>query len=154
MASEPDPAVRDEPEGVATGCLLGGGFFLLGVVAVIALLAILMREDGRVDIGIAGDYTVEAPVYFASDHLFVVRLEDGSVIALSDLDPHNPPGRRSCRVTFRPDLGESEEPGRFFDACTGATYDVAGQALGGDDLDLIQLEVESNDGRLSVRPGE
>ena len=154
MASEPDPAVRDEPEGVATGCLLGGGFFLLGVVAVIALLAILMREDGRVDIGIAGDYTVEAPVYFASDHLFVVRLEDGSVIALSDLDPHNPPGRRSCRVTFRPDLGASEEPGRFFDACTGATYDVAGQALGGDDLDLIQLEVESNDGRLSVRPGE
>ena len=154
MASEPDPAVRDEPEGLATGCLVGGGFFLLGVVAVIAILAIQMREDGRVDIGMAGDYTVESPVYFASDHLFVVRLEDGSVIALSDLDPHNPPGRRSCRVTFRPDLGADEGPGRFFDACTGATYDVAGQALGGDDLDLIQLEVESDDGRLSVRPGE
>ena len=154
MASEPDPAVRDEPEGVATGCLLGGGLFLLGAVAVIALLALTMREDGRVDIGTAGAYVAGTPVYFASDHLFVVRLEDGSVIALSDLDPHNPPGRRSCRVTFRPDLGEDEEPGRFFDACTGAMYGITGRAVQGDDLDLQQLEVESDDERLSVRPGE
>lgn len=154
MASASDPVARDEPEGIASGCLVGGGFFLLGVVAVIAVLAVQMRGDGRVDVGAAGAYIAGTPVYHASDHFFVVRLEDGRVIALSDLDPHNPPGHRSCRVTFRPDLGGNEESGRFFDGCTGAMYDIAGQALGGDGLDLTQLEIESDDGLLRVRPGE
>ena len=154
MASAPSPAARDEPEGVAAGCLVGGVLFLLGAVAVVVLLAWQMREDSRVDIGTAGGYVAGTPVYYASDHLFVVRLEDGSVIALSDLDPHNPPGRRSCRVTFRPDLGEDEESGRFFDACTGAMYDITGQALSNDGLGLSPLEIESDDGRLRVRPGE
>ena len=148
------PEARDQPEGVATGCLLVGGLFLLGVVAVIALLAFQARGDGRVDLGLPGDYVPGTPVYYASDHLFAVRLEDGSVLALSDIDPHNPPGRRSCRVTFRPDLGENEEPGRFFDACTGAMYDIEGQALGNDGLDLARLEIELDDERMRVRPGE
>jgi len=84
--------------------------------------------------------------------LFVVRLPDGAVVALADVDPHNPPGRTSCRVTFRPDLATSGELGRFFDACSGASYDIAGRARSGDGLDLRRIPIEqSKDGRLRVR---
>ncbi len=143
------------PTGVEPGCLLAGGVFLLGIVIVVTVLAVRMGGGGGVDIGSVQDYEPGSVVYFASDGLFVVRLRDGSLIVLSDLDPHNPPGRRSCRVTFRPDLAEGAERGRFFEACTGATYDVAGRGLGGDGLDLRRIEPEErDDGELHVNPGD
>lgn len=120
-----------------------------------AILAVRMGGGGSVDLGLVQDYEPGSVVYFASDGLFVVRLGNGSLLVLSDLDPHNPPGRRSCRVTFRPDLAEGAERGRFFDACTGATYDVAGRGLGGDGLDLRRIEPEErDDGELRVNPGD
>lgn len=118
-----------------------------------AVLAVRMGGGGSVDLGSVQDYEPGSVVYFASDGLFVVRLRDGSLLILSDLDPHNPPGRRSCRVTFRPDLAVGVERGRFFDTCTGATYDVAGRGLGGDGLDLRRIEPEErDDGELRVSP--
>ncbi len=122
---------------------------------VVAVLAVRMGGGGSVDLGSVEDYEPGSVVYFASDGLFVVRPGDGPLLILSDLDPHNPPGRRSCRVTFRPDLAVGAERGRFFDACTGATYDVAGRGLGGDGLDLRRIEPEErDDGELRVRPGD
>ena len=137
------------------GCLLAGGAFLLGIIIVVVVLAVRMGGGGSVNLGLVEDYESGSVVYFASDGLFVVGLQDGSLLILSDLDPHNPPGRRSCRVTFRPDLAVGAEGGRFFDACTGATYDVAGRGLGGDGLDLRRIEPEErDDGELRVRPGD
>jgi hypothetical protein len=86
--------------------------------------------------------------------VFVVRLVDGSPLVLSDVDPHNPPGRQSCRVTYRPDLG-GPEGGRFFDSCSGAMYDIAGRGLQGDGLDLHPVAFElDTEGQLTISKDE
>jgi hypothetical protein len=126
------------------------GLFVLGALLVTALLALQGRGDGRIRLGSLDRVPPGAVVYHASDHVFVVRLADGTPLVLSDLDPHNPPGSDSCRVTFRPDLGGRDgsvrpDPGgeagsgRFFDACSGAQYDLAGRGLQGDGLDLLRV---------------
>ncbi len=140
------------------GCLVAVALVALGAVVVALVTFVATRGDGRIALGTAADYTPGSVVYRSTDHFFVVRALDGRVLALSDLDPHNPPDRESCRVTFRPDLplegaaGESRT-GRFFDGCTGATYDLEGRALNGDGLDLRPIAIQSEtDGRLYVRP--
>lgn len=133
------------------GCLVAAALVALGaLLAVLASLG-LMRGDGSIDIGRVDDYAPGSVVYRSTDGVFVVRLLDGRILALSDLDPHNPGGRASCRVTFRPDLAQEGKPGKFFDRCTGSRYDLAGHSLSSDGRDLSQLPVwEDEDGRLSV----
>jgi hypothetical protein len=151
-AGEPDHEAA--PTGVRSGCLLAGALFVLGAFAVIVIVALQARGGGRVSLGTLEEVEAGTAVYYATDHVFVVRLAGGDVLVLSDLDPHNPPGRRSCRVTFRPDL-EPDAGGRFFDACTGSTYNLAGIGSQGDGLDLERIEFEiSDDGGLSIRSGD
>lgn len=130
----------------------------LGAILVLLAPRLIGDGDGRVEVGRITDYEPGAAVYWSTDRLFVVRLPEGAVIALSDVDPHNPPGRRSCRVSYRPDLPVMTEDGRrgvFLDACTGSRYDLEGRGLAGDGLDLLRLPVDQDDaGRLKVRPGE
>ncbi len=135
-----------------------------GAILAAATVILLTRGDGSIDLGLVTDYEPGAIVYRSSDRFFVVRLDDGSVIALSDLDPHNPPGRSSCRVTFRPDLrsgevgsgdeGAEDASGRFFDSCTGSMYEISGRGLAGDGLDLSRLTLRERDGRLSAKPAD
>ena len=127
---------------------------MLGVALVALAVSLAGRGDGRIVLGTIEEVAPGTPVYFASDHVFVVRGIDGEIVVLSDLDPHNPPGRRSCRVTFRPDL-QASDGGVFFDACTGATYNLAGVGLQGDGLDLARIEAAiSQDGQITIRPGD
>ena len=137
---------------------------IAGAILAAATVILMTRGDGSIDLGLVTDYEPGAVVYRSSDRFFVVRLTDGSMIALSDLDPHNPPGRTSCRVTFRPDLapgavgsgeeGAGEASGRFFDACSGSMYDISGRGLAGDGLDLSRLTLRERDGRLSAKPAD
>jgi hypothetical protein len=143
----------EQPTGVRMGCLVIFGLMLLG--AALAILAVLVWPSGGgpIDLGNIEGYRPGSVVYRSTDGLFVVRQPDGTVLALSDLDPHNPPGRASCRVTFRPDLAQTGEVGRFYDGCTGATYDLGGHGLAGDGLDLKELPVQQNkDGDMQVKP--
>lgn len=142
------------------GCLGAVAWLALGAFAVLAVAVLRGGDGGRIDLGRADDYAPGSVVYRATDHLFVVRLtperagNGDDLVVLSDLDPHNPPGRRSCRVTFRPDRGEQAAGGQFYDACTGATYDITGRGLSGDGLDLQVLPLTRGDGeRYRVRPG-
>ena len=81
----------------------------------------------------------------------MVRLADGQVIALSDVDPHNPGGSSECRVTFRPNLGEEDERGRFFDICSRAMCEVSGRTLEDDGLDLRRIPLEQGEsGKLRL----
>ncbi|MYI83332.1 MAG: hypothetical protein F4056_08625 [Chloroflexi bacterium] len=138
-----------EPTGVRPGCVVGFVLIAVGLAIGIAYGASGLRGGG-IDLGYAEDYALASVVYRSTDGLFVVRLPDGEVIALSDLDPHNPPGGE-CRVSFRPDLAGTDGYGRFFDICSGAMYDISGRGLGDDGLDLRRLPLErGEDGKLEL----
>jgi hypothetical protein len=130
------------------------GAFAFGVaIVVLASLLRMRRGGGAVDLGVADAYAPNSVVYRSTDAMLVVRLPDGRVVAYSDVDPHNSPGRSSCLVTFRPDLSQGGEPGRFFDICTGSMYDLTGHGLAGDGLDLRPVRVEQDEqGRLTAFP--
>ena len=120
-------------------------------VAMGVVLGVLNLGGDEIDLGNVDDYPFASVVYRSTDGLFVVRLPAGEVIALSDVDPHNSPGSDECRVTFRPDLGKGDEPGRFFDICSGALYEMSGRTLGDDGLDLRRLPLEQReDGELEL----
>ena len=135
-----------EPTGVRPGCVVGLALIIVGLLIGIAYGAFSLAGGG-IDLGYEDDYALASVVYRSTDGLFVVRLPDGEVIALSDVDPHNPPGGE-CRVSFRPDLAGADGYGRFFDICSGAMYDISGRGLG-DSLDLGRLPLErGEDGTL------
>lgn len=134
-----------------SGCLLAAGLVILGAALVVAFVVWPGRGGGRIELGTLEGLAPGAVVYHASDHVFVVIEADRSPVVLSDLDPHNPPGRDTCRVTFRPDLGDADSAGRFFDACTGSTYDPAGRGLLGDGLNLRRVATQlDNRGQLTI----
>lgn len=130
------------------------------MIVVVGAIVLALLDGGAVDLGPAARYAPGSVVYRSTDGLFVVRSRDGALLAFSDEDPHNPPGTRSCLVTFRPDLGTpggaaGGERGRFFDICTGSMYDLSGQALGGDGKHLRRVRLEElEDGRLRAYPRE
>ncbi len=134
-----------------SGCLVAAGLFALGALLVFAFVAMQGRGDGRILLGSLNGESPGSVVYRATDHVFVVVRPDGTPLVLSDIDPHNPSGRTTCRVTFRPDLGGPDATGRFFDACTGSTYDLEGRGLQGDGLDLRRLATQLDaEGQLSI----
>jgi hypothetical protein len=124
---------------------------------VIAFVVLQGRGEGRIALGSLEGRRPGSVVYRATDHVFVVRLVDGSPLVLSDIDPHNPPGRQTCRVTFRPELGgtDGQAGGRFFDVCSGAMYDIAGRGQQGDGLDLRPVPFELDpEGQLTIPEDE
>ncbi len=131
------------------------GLVALGAAAVVLIAWLWPGGDGQIDLGVAEGYRPGSVVYRSTDGFFVAGQPDGTVLALSDIDPHNPSGRSSCRVTFRPDLAMAEESGRFFDVCTGSMYDIGGRGLADDGLDLKRLPVQQDKGgKLKVRPAK
>ena len=156
----------EEPTGVRGGCLISVVLFAWGAILVIVFVALSGRGEERIALGSPERLHPGSVVYHASDHVFVVRRVDGSVLVLSDVDPHNPPGRQSCRVTFRPDLGtmlegspvgtpSSLEGGRFYDVCSGALYDIDGRGLQGDGSGLRPVPFELDaEGQLTISKDE
>ena len=151
---------RDSGSGLPStrpGCLIGFAAFALGVLIVVAAATLLMRRSaGSVDLGNVSLYAPGSVTYRSTDGVLVVRRSDGGVVAFSDVDPHNPPGRPVCLVTFRADLGGGSggpPQGRFFDRCTGSMYDLDGHGLTGDGLNLQSVRVQEEDkGRLLAFP--
>ena len=128
------------------GALLG---LLLPTAAVVSFLA--PRSTGEQDVVYAGrieDFPLASVRYFESKHFYLVRLRDGSFLALYDLDVRNQSrvvGETlvaGCRVRLNSEpyvqniLRVSEpvfgfETHALREGCGGSTYDLTGRRLFG-----------------------
>jgi len=149
---------------------------LVGAVVLVVLivafgLAFLNSgaDHGTVVLNAASDYTPGSEQYISAHNFFIVRLGDGSFVALADLDAANRSNAsRQCRVA--PVLpGDPTLPGListlstrmsplaagstlvFREDCFNAVYDITGARLDKDapNLDRFATSIDSS-GRLNV----
>ena len=72
------------------------------------------------------EYRVGAPIYSEQERLWVVRLPDDTMLALSDVDPLS-----NCAVPWRSDYEFMGKKGWFHEVCRGSTYDLEGRCFAG-----------------------
>src|SRR6185437_13192528 len=91
-----------------------------------------------IDLGPASEFASSQPVHYASDDLYVVRLDDGGThyVAFYDVVPNTYFGvERGCRITWQPDRkfqsnGKTYN-GVFVGQCSGSVFAVDGTRLFG-----------------------
>lgn len=115
------------------------------------------------------DYEPGHATLFQNEHFFLVRLEDGDLLALYDLSPANQAlveagdqAALECRAVLRTDeemagwLARADVPPGFedrgiWDECTGAVWTAAGEQVRGPDSgDLDRFPVRIVDGIVRV----
>ena len=105
--------------------------------------------NGVFQLGSVDDFSVRSVTTVEEGEFHLVRLDDGTFIALSSVDPH-----LGCTVPWRanfvwgPDGGQR---GWFRNGCHGETYDITGRRVFGPsprDLDRYPVSVVS--GRVTV----
>lgn len=163
------PAAPRPP--VAFGCI--GAVAFVVVVVLLAVAAVAFFESGantgKLVLEPAESYGAGSVEFVAARNFYVVRLGDGSFVALSDLDAANRGNaQRRCRVAPLP-IADPELPGLvatyagrmsakaagstllFREVCNSAVYDVTGVRL---DMEAPNLERHPVDidsaGRLTV----
>lgn len=173
MEGQDGPGTARPP--VALGC-----FFMASVVVVLAgivAFAIVFLESGadtgQIELDAAEAYAPGTAEFVGEHNFFLVRLPDGSFVALDDMDAANRASQGTrCRVGLV-DLadagaGISSEQLRarmspeaegsnsvLRETCLGAVYDIAGVRLTGDGRNLDRLFVEvTGRGRVVVDRSE
>jgi hypothetical protein len=166
--SEPVPAVRPP---VVLGCT----FAVAAVVAVVAVVAFAISfldsgaTGGTAVLNVPEAYAPGSLQYESADNFYLVRLRDGTFLALSDLDAANRANQaKRCRVapisTQDPDLPglltqyanqmSADAAGSnvlFRETCNGATYDLTGARVDGVGPNLERLSIDKNSaGKLVV----
>jgi len=156
---------------VFLGCAALVGAVLL-VVLIVAFGLIFLNsgaDHGTVVLNDASDYAPGSEQYISAHNFFIVRLSDGSFVALADLDAANrASSAHQCRVA--PVLpGDPSLPGListlgtrmsplaagstlvFREDCFNAVYDITGARLDKDapNLDRFATSIDSS-GRLNV----
>ena len=169
MNLETPEAVRPP---VAFGCFAAAA--IVAVVVGLGVFAVIFLESGadtgKVRLDVPEAYADGSVEYLGEKNFFLVRLGDGSFLALSDLDAANRSNQaRRCRVQLTPinasSLGvpvaelrsrmSAQVSGTnsvLAESCNGAIYDVAGTLLSageGPNLDRHPISV-SDDGHLVV----
>jgi hypothetical protein len=82
------------------------------------------RAPEKLDVGRADDFAVSAPKYFEEERIWIVRLQSGEILALSDHGLGS-----GCPIPWRPRHEFIGREGWFVDACTGAAYDLVGRCF-------------------------
>ena len=130
---------------------------LLAAAAVATLAVALMvawpSDDGSglVDAGRVQDLSAEEPVYNDAG-FFLVLLESGEVIALSDVDPHPFGEDPDCPITWRPGMVFEGTTGWLRATCSGSTFDRTGARVFGPaerGMDRFPVDV-AGDGKIRV----
>jgi nitrite reductase/ring-hydroxylating ferredoxin subunit len=129
--------------------------FLLALSATFAVVLLVMWPGGTTDdrdnwvgVGSPEAIPVEDPVRFPDHRFWLVRLESGEFLALSQVDP-----RSGCTVPWNPAANVRGQRGLFRDPCHGAAYDITGACLLGPcarDMDRFPVRIESGQVQVSV----
>jgi nitrite reductase/ring-hydroxylating ferredoxin subunit len=99
-----------------------------------------------VNLTAADDLTVNEPVRFADERLYLVKQPSGEILALSQTSTH-----LGCTVPWNPDFEFNGTTGWFRDPCHGATWDTSGARVAGPaPRDLDRYEVRVEEGRVQV----
>jgi hypothetical protein len=126
-------------------------------------------DTGKVQLEVPEAYAEGSIEFVGEKNFFLVRLADGSFLALSDLDAANRANQaRRCRVQLtalrdgsvasnadqlrgRMTAGASGSEAVLLEACNGRIYDIAGAILQGEgpNLDRFPISVDGA-GRLLV----
>lgn len=77
--------------------------------------------------GILEDLPIRQPVYIPEGNLFVVRLTEKTVIALSAVNTH----QTACTIAWLPDFRLQGKYAWFRDPCVGSTFDLTGNRVSG-----------------------
>lgn len=130
---------------------------LLAIAILVAVLGVILalsasyvlpskalqdKPDGIIDVGRASDYAPGSVTHFIEGKFWLVRLESGEFIALSNTDPW-----RGCTVPWRADMLFGGKTGWFRDPCGGSTYDIEGRRVFGPsqrDMDRFPVFTQSN----------
>jgi len=132
---------------------------LLALALLLALLLIIVitlsfawpasttREPARwIDAGPESALAVNQPLRNVEGRFWLVKLETGEILALSQTDPHE-----GCTVPWRPDFEFAGRKGWFRNPCHGETYDLDGTCVFGPCLrGLDRFEVRTRAGRVQV----
>ncbi len=102
---------------------------LLGLVLVSAAMITLITGDAPkrqelIRAGHTADYEIATPYLFDHEDVWLVLLETGDFIALTDRGLE-----QDCPLEWRPDHVFMEASGWFVDACTGGAYDLVGRCF-------------------------
>lgn len=156
---------------MALGCIGAAAF--VGLVGVLAAAAIGFFESGansgKLVLAPADSYANSSVEFVAARNLYLVRLGDGTFVALSDLDAANRAGgQRRCRVapiaradpklpgllTAYAGRMSAKAAGAallFREDCNSAVYDATGVRLDSDAVNLDRHPVAIDQaGRLTV----
>ena len=90
----------------------------------------------------ADDLAVNDPLAVEGD-VYLVLLESGKILALSQIDPH-----LGCKVPFAPYFEYMGDTGWFRNPCHGETYDLTGVCIFGPcqrGLDRYEVRVRNGD---------
>lgn len=140
-----------------------------GIAIFLAIFLDSGADTGKLQLEVPEAYAEGSIEFVGEKNFFLVRLRDGSFLAISDLDIANRANQaRRCRVQLTgvndPSLGvnpdqlrgqmsaQSEGSGSVLrETCNGAIYDVAGARLAGEgpNLDRFPVSIDSA-GRLLV----
>ncbi|MEO8539271.1 MAG: hypothetical protein ABI577_05980 [bacterium] len=169
MGIDPSPNAVRPP--VFLGCFLAAAAMV--VLILFGLFAITFLEsganDGKVRLDVSEAYAEGSIEFVGAENFFIVRLRDGTFVALADLDQANRANQaQRCRVNLAdisdPSLGVSAlalSAAMTADArgastilretCNGAIYDISGARLNGDGANLDRYPISlADDGHLLV----
>lgn len=168
MNLETPEAVRPP---VALGCFAAAAILVV-IVGFITFAVVFLEsgaDTGKVQLDVPEAYAEGSVEFVGAKNFFLVRLRDGSFLALSDLDAANRANQaQRCRVQLTalndPSLETPAEQlrGRMSaqaagansvlrETCNGAVYDIAGANLAPEGPNLDRHPVSVNDaGRLVV----
>jgi hypothetical protein len=110
---------------------MGIGVPLIAGVALILLAAITWisphyHASQSTDVGQPSNLAIDAPQFYSDQGFWVVKLAEGSVIALYNRDPVS-----GCNLEWRSDFVALGQRGWFHDACSESVYDLSGACFSG-----------------------